>query len=143
MAIDTDKLRNQPTQPRKSRPKAVTGDRVQATNALAMANQSVVGEMQTILRSAVEAQLQSGAQAAEIAHRVQTGELAWGAFQHKLAELRQEQPRFTPTFQTLDVAAILPSADEMAATVIGSIDWARLDAVASESLPASEDIDGL
>jgi len=143
MAIDTDKLRNQPTQPRKSRPKAVTGDRVQATNALAMANQSVVGEMQTILRSAVEAQLQSGAQAAEIAHRVQTGELAWGAFTHKLAELRQEQPRFNPKFQTLNVDAILPSADEMASTIIDAIDWEHLGAIASESLPASEKIDGL
>jgi hypothetical protein len=131
------------SKPRKARAKAITGDRVQATSALAVANQAVVGEMQAILRTAVEAQLQSGAQAAEIAHRVQTGELAWGAFQHKLAELRQEQPRFTPTFQTLDVAAILPSADEMAATVIGAIDWARLDAVASEALPASNEIDGL
>ena len=127
------------SRPRKTRARAVTGDRIEAVNALAVANQSVVGEMQAVLKGAVEAQLQSGAQAAEIAHRVQTGELAWGAFQHRLAELRQEPARLVPQFATLNVVAIMPSADEMAATVIDAIDWAHLDAVAS----ASEKPDGL
>lgn len=143
MAIDTDKLRNQPTQPRKSRPKAVTGDRVQAVNALAVANQSVVGEMQTVLATAVQAQIVSGQQAAKIARAVETGELAWGAFEQELAALRQDRVRLTPSFATLDVNAILPSADEMASTIIDAIDWQHLGAIASESLPASEEIDGL
>lgn len=143
MAIDTDKLRNQPTQPRKSRPKAVTGDRVQAVNALAVANQGVVGEMQTVLATAVQAQIVSGQQAAKIARAVETGELAWGAFEQELAALRQERVKLTPSFATLDVNEILPSADEMASTIIDAIDWEHLGAIASESLPASKELDGL
>lgn len=148
MAIDTDKLRQpqQPQsagQPRKSRTKAVTGNRVEAANALALANQGVVGEMQGLLKAAVDAQITSGHQAAEIAHAVETGQLGWGAFQQRMAELRQERVRFEPQFATLNVNAILPSVDEMASTVIDAIDWQHLGAVASEALPPSKPSDKL
>ena len=101
MAINTDA--EQP----KARKARGSAHRVEATNALALANQELAGGLQTTLKTAIEAQVQIGQQAAQIAHALETGEIGWAAFHAELAALRQDPAPLTPNWGALDMDAVI------------------------------------
>jgi hypothetical protein len=93
--------------PKRPRGKAFAAQ-IEATNALALANRDVVNGMQTTLKSAVEAQIATGQQAAKVAAALESGEIAYVAFQHELAALRQEPKPLFIQWDKLDVSDVLP-----------------------------------
>ena len=99
MAINTE-------QP-KARKARGSAHRIEATNALALANQELAGGLQTTLKTAIEAQVEIGQQAAQIAHALETGEIGWAAFHAELAALRQDPAPLTPNWGELDVNAVI------------------------------------
>jgi hypothetical protein len=110
MPVSDDQLKrpaNEPNQPKRPRGKA-SAARVEATNALALANREVVNGMQATLKSAVEAQITTGQQAAKVAAALENGEVAYVAFQQELAALRQEPKPLFVQWDKLDVSDVLP-----------------------------------
>jgi hypothetical protein len=136
MPVSDEQLKrptNEPNQPKRPQGKAA---RVEATNALALANQGLAHGLQATLKTAVESQVTIGKQAAQVAHALESGEIGYAAFAHELAALRQEPMPIAPNWGALDVNAIMPSSDEMADLILG------VCGLASKALPEASKIDG-
>jgi hypothetical protein len=139
MAINTDQpQRPADTANQAKRPqRKASAHRVEATNAMALANQGLAHGLQTTLKTAVESQVTIGKQAAVVAHALETGEVGYAAFQQELAALRQEPMPVAPNWGALDVNAIMPSSGEIADLILDVCGFGP-----SKALPEASKIDG-
>jgi hypothetical protein len=107
-------LRNGGSTAKQAEPKAPRGNRatahrVEAVNALALANKETVGELQAVLTNAIDAQRSVAKQTAQVFESLMSGEFLHQQIQAELAQIEQAKGPLKVEFETFGPIALLGS----------------------------------